>query len=86
MTNRTIKTNRTDKTIRIKTSKTDKTTRIFVRDRLNRLKVLRSQGPNRPNRPSPNFPSLPLCTFRKFYYLCTIMRLHAGGRTHEHER
>ena len=37
-----IKTSKTDKTNRIKTDKTDKTIRTFVRDRLNRLKVLRS--------------------------------------------
>ena len=43
-----IKTDRTNKTNRIKTVRTDKTIRTFVRDRLNRLKVLRSQGPNNP--------------------------------------
>ena len=37
---RRIKTDRTIKTSRIKTNKTDKTVRTFVRDHLNRLKVL----------------------------------------------
>ena len=57
------------KTIKtIRTDKTDRTIRTFVRDRLNRPKVLivLTSLTSHPKL------SLPLCTFRKFCYLCPI--------------
>ena len=38
-----------------------------------------------PYHPTPNLP-LPLCTFRFFYYLCTIVCPRGRGRTHERSR